>query len=173
MAIGRQLHLSGAVCGHLTSHSVTLDFTDRIRKLATNDRCCLVLLEPSAQLHRVCIQSGAITLLNFIDPETEAEPADEPALPARRKRIFPDDVNEDAAGGSNSTPAADSRDRIVDIACTHTFGVALSARNRLFCIPSAVHRFRRAKRIVKLCAGAEHVLLLSANGDVYVFGSSL
>lgn len=182
VAIDRQLHLSGAVYGHLSGHSASLQFTKRIRQLATNDRCCLVLLE-SGQLHRVCPVSGAVAELNFIETG-EKETTESPAvcLPARRKRIFPDD-NDDGVEHVDATPANSSsirinptradRDRIVDIACTHTFSVALSAHNRLYCIPSEVHRFRRAERIVKLCAGAEHVLLLSVNGDVFVFGSSL
>lgn len=162
IAVGTQLHLSGAIAGRLAGHNASHQFAADIRRLATNDRVCLVLLA-TGRLHKVCIRTGQTDELQFIETgEAAALPSPTPSI-QRRKRIFPAD-----AADEPSAP-----ELVIDIVCSQTFSVALTTANALYCVPSRVHRFGGRERIAKMCAGAEHVLVLTGNGDVYVFGSSL
>lgn len=125
---------------------------------------CLVLLA-TGRLHKVCIRTGATQQLQFI--ETEADAAVQLPQPGGRKRLFP------VADAADAEQPAAAVELVADIVCSQTFSVALTTANVLYCVPTRVHRFGRRERIRKMCAGAEHVLVLTGNGDVYVFGSSL
>lgn len=167
IAAGNRLWLSGAINGDPDHGTVCLPpFVAAVVRLATNDRVCLVLLADGA-VHKVCIRTGSVGELKFIETEAPSEPS---AFVGRRKRIFPTDGDDDAAARDHQRTVAEL---VTDIVCCSTFSVALTTRNALYCIPSRVHRFGAHERIVRMCAGAEHVLLLTGNGDVYVFGSSL
>lgn len=182
IAIDANLWLSGSLWSS-TPDEMPLHFDAVIRRVAVNDRWCLVLLV-TGQMHKVCIQTGAVTKLQFIggidnidcgykSPSVHvASSPQQPELPKRRKLFegFPKlDLNHELCPNDLGMIA----EHVSDIASCHTFSVALSNKNALYCVPSLVHRFSRGERIVKMCGGAEHVVLLTANGDVYVFGSAL
>lgn len=123
------------------------------------------MLLATGRLHRVCISTGATQELQFI--ETDADAPVQLQQAGGRKRLFP------VADAVHAEQTAAPVELVADIVCSQTFSVALTTANVLYCVPSRVHRFGRRERIVKMCAGAEHVLVLTGNGDVYVFGSSL
>lgn len=140
-----------------------MDFEDPIKKLSATDKACLVLLA-NGDLFRVCPLSGTSTKLNFIAVEETA-----PSRGLRKAPIFPSDQTavDEAIVGSKAT-----QEVVTDIAQCETFSVALTSTNCLYTIPSKIYQFPRHERVAKMCGGAEHVLVLTTNGDVYAFGLS-
>lgn len=131
--------------------------------ISATDKACLVLLRNS-DLYKVCPKSCTKIKLNFI--AIEENPT---SNRLRSNCIFPDDDHENFIGIASSKP---STELVTDIICCETFSVALTSRNCLYTIPSKVHQFPKHERVAKMCGGAEHVLVLTQNGDVYGFGSS-
>lgn len=161
IASGQSLHLTGSISKQI-SHTETIGFDRIIRKIAANDKACLVLLD-NGDLYKVCPHTLVKTKLSFIIVEQSAASASQPRR--RAGSIFPDDPNTEEC-------QPNAEDTITDITTCDTFSVALTKSNALYTIPSKVHQFAKHECVVRMCGGAEHVLALTSNGDVYAFGSS-
>lgn len=53
-----------------------------------------------------------------------------------------------------------------------SFSVAITNKNSVYNIPLKIFTFPSHVRIKKITCGNEHCLILTANGDLYAFGSS-
>lgn len=65
-----------------------------------------------------------------------------------------------------------------DVVCTHAAIIVLDMANSVHTLETGDGKheffpFPVSQRIVKMCAGGEHVVMLTANGDVFVYGSGL
>lgn len=157
------LHLYGAISGQLDS-TKSFTFDSSIVKLSTTDKSCLVLLA-NGDLFKVCPFSGTKIQLNFIAVDRTGS---NDSLRRRAGPVFTEDVQL----GDNAAIEPVSTDVVTDITSCETFSVALTSANCLYTIPSKIYTFPRHQRVVKMCGGAEHVMILTANGDLYAFGMS-
>lgn len=151
IAINNTLELNGSLNGVLSDNK-KYKFISIIKKISCNDSICLVLLS-NTDLYKISITNCELIKLNFLEIES----------PKRRKFTFDSEI-------ADSIEAAE--EHIIDIACSHTFSVAITNKNAIYSIPSKIHTFPMHIKFRKLCCGAEHALLLTTNGDVYAFGSS-
>lgn len=64
-----------------------------------------------------------------------------------------------------------------DIACTNDALYSINSANHLYKITNEsrtkVHEFPRHQKVKKIVSGAEHLILLTSNGDVFSFGCGL
>lgn len=159
-AVRNHLCIQGSVDGQL-NHTKSFNFENLIKIISATDKACLVLLL-NGELFKVCPQSCTTTKLNFI----AIEDTNQSGHRSRAAHIFPGD---EELGLTTSKPTAEI---VTDIVSCETFSVALTSTNCLYTIPSKIYQFPKHERVTKMCGGAEHVLALTANGDVYAFGLS-
>lgn len=136
--------------------SFQFEFDVIILKVTGNDRYCLVLLA-NGDTWKLCIQTLEVKLFKFLIIENETQRKRQPIFLSTEDHAKVDHLNEEI---------------VTDIGCCQTFSVALTSKNNLYVIPSKIYSFTRNIRVIKICCGIEHCMLLTANGDVYVFGSS-
>lgn len=150
IAVNKTLYISGAPLNESSSKTKEFSFDLNIKRVACNDSSCLTLLV-NGDIWKLCMQSLELRKLNFVT--TEIVPT--------RKPIFSED--------SNPTEPIEF---VNDIGCTHTFSIAITSCNSVYSIPSKICILPKHVKVKKISCGAEHVLLLTSNGDVYAFGSS-
>lgn len=156
-AIDSQLHLFGCVNGNV-SQSRTISFEAKVKTVVANDRLCIVLLD-----------NGFAYKLN---PKTlEVKEINQTIIGKSKestKTIFgtPSDL-------SSSEKTALPNDEIIShVAAGRSFSVGITNMNHVYNIPMRIWTYPKHVRIKKVCCGNEHCLILTANGDVYAFGSS-
>lgn len=70
-----------------------------------------------------------------------------------------------------------ANETVIDICCSQSSLYCVTSRSRLYQITSGeqieMHEFPKHQKIKKMIAGAEHVLVLSSNGDVFSLGCGL
>lgn len=152
IAVNKTLYISGAPLYGSSSTTKTKEFCFEmnIKKVACNDSSCLTLLV-NGDIWKLCMKSFELRKLNFVT--TEITPT--------RKPIF-------QGAGKPNEPS----EFVIDIGCTHTFSIAITNCNSVYSIPSKLCVLPKHVKVTKISCGAEHVLLLTSNGDVYAFGSS-
>jgi Regulator of chromosome condensation (RCC1) repeat len=62
---------------------------------------------------------------------------------------------------------------VTQIAVGDTMNVAVTNKNNVYTIPNKIFELSKHEKVKKVCCGAEHALLLTANGDVYSWGIGL
>lgn len=150
IAVNKTLYISGAPLKESSSTKKEFNFEINIKKVACNDSTCLTLLV-NGDIWRLCMQSLELRKLNFVTTE----------IVMTRKPIFESDVK-----------INEPIEFVNDIGCTHTFSIAITNLNSVYSIPSKICVLPNHVKVTKISCGAEHVLLLTSNGDVYAFGSS-
>lgn len=160
VAVNKTIYLNGSLKRGEFNSSYQFEFESTIFKVTGNDLYCLVLLV-NGSVWKLCVQTlEKPMLLQFLSTEKESS-----TIISRRNPIF-------AESSSLNDDNVEPTESVKDIGCCQTFSVALTSMNNLYVIPSKIYGFARHIRVTKLCCGYEHCLLLTANGDVYVFGSS-
>jgi alpha-tubulin suppressor-like RCC1 family protein len=72
-----------------------------------------------------------------------------------------------------SAEGGGSAEVITQIAAGETMSVAVTNKNNVFSIPNKIFELPKHEKVKKVCCGAEHAMLLTANGDVYSWGIGL
>lgn len=137
-------------------------FEDCIKATSHNENVCLVLLN-SGLLYKINLKTFKIDELNSVLIQKSTSKID----PGKKSLIF----------GHSSAQRENIENEMRDEFFTHcasgrSFSVAITNKNSVYNIPLKIFTFPSHVRIKKIACGNEHCLILTANGDLYAFGSS-
>lgn len=138
----------------------SIPFECSIRDVSCGEKFCLILLK-SGIVYKLNVRTLETTEINPII-FTQREQAI-----VERKSIFGA-----VMVGQDISMNKHDDEIITHIASGRTLSVAVSNLNAIYNIPLKIYTFPSHVKIKKICCGNEHCLILSANGDVYAFGSS-
>ncbi|XP_063705593.1 E3 ubiquitin-protein ligase HERC2 [Culicoides brevitarsis] len=129
----------------------TFSFDSLISKVSANTSYCLILLE-NGDLFQIMIGTFEKRQISCLNVEVTPE----------KKSIFVENRN-----------SVRNLEKIVDIACGETVCVAVTNLNAVYNIPNLTFNFPKHTKIRKICCGNEHSMILTANGDVFTWGTGL
>lgn len=145
------LELQG-FCSYAPNNSKLIRMEKTVKSIAICDRYCLILLE-NGKVYKI-LNENPDQLEEIIFQRTLKS-----ILPHKRN-IFGNMKSENAL-------------KITHIACSNNIAVAVSETNEIFNGVTEIHRFPNHVNLKQLVCGAEHALLLTANGDIYAWGNGL
>lgn len=133
-----------------------------IKTISHNENVCLVLLL-NGIVHKVNLTTFDISELN----STVLQKATVEDYVFKKSSIF----------GHSCTERENILNELNDEFFTHiasgrSFSVAITNKNAVYNLPLKIYTFPPHVRIKQISCGHEHCLILTANGDLYAFGSS-
>lgn len=155
------LFIRGYVDGEMNAVR-RIPFEDCIKASSHNETVCLVLLSSGA-LYKLNLTTFKTDELNPVLIQKSTSKCD----PGKESIIF----------GHSSVRRENIENEMRDEFFTHcasgrSFSVAITNKNSVYNIPLKIFTFPPHVRIKKIVCGNEHCLILTANGDLYAFGSS-
>lgn len=155
------LYICGCINGDMFSER-RFPFEYSIKDIACTDHFCLVLLSIGT-VYKIHLKTFEINEINSTIIE---------------RSLLGDRDNTRMIFNTCSAQHENELNHMKDEFVTHvaagrSLAVLITNKNNVYNLPLKIYTFPVHVKIKKVCCGNEHCLILTTNGDLYAFGSSL